>query len=108
MALEPSSVASESEQISFPFYAGFLVALFVTLSKYVSHTIQSFHLQFNRFSYIYRVVQPLLQSSFVAFSTPQEETVFLSTVAPILTPCLPLASTHLLSVSGLASCSHFM
>lgn len=39
MAPEPRNVASVSEQISFPFYAGFLVALFATLSKYVSHTI---------------------------------------------------------------------
>lgn len=42
-------------------------------------------------------------TQFAAFSTPEEEAVVLINSHPYPNPCLPLASIHLLSVSGLAS-----
>lgn len=50
-------VASAGEQVTCQFDGGFLVGLFTALSKYISYTIQSFHLQLSRFLvYLHRLI----------------------------------------------------
>lgn len=94
----------ESEfSILFVFF-NFLIKIFIT------HLQIPPLAQFSRFSYIYKVVQPLPQPNFITFLAPQKET--LDTWTVFLHRCSPLPtssnhqSTFRLSLS--ASSGHFL